>query len=244
MRQGDTRLIENGMELMKNSFPAKHGLYDPSQEKDSCGVGFVCDIKGRASNQILRDAEQMNCRMEHRGGVGHEVTTGDGAGILVALPHRLLSAVVKDEFSCELPEPGRYGAGVVFMPRKPDEQSRCMALMAEEIAAEGQRLIGWRTLPVDPVGADLGETARAAMPVIKQVIIAAGDTQHTPITKNSTNQNAANTFDQDAFERTLYLIRKRTTNRLRDDKALSPQSSFYVCSLSSRVINAMISKRT
>ena len=83
---------------MHKNFPPAQGLYNPDQEKDSCGIGFVCDIKGRASNQILRDAQRMNCCMEHRGGVGFEKNTGDGAGILTALPHKLLRAVVRETF--------------------------------------------------------------------------------------------------------------------------------------------------
>ncbi len=210
---------------MSKNFPVSQGLYDPALEKDSCGIGFVCDIKGRASNKILRDAHRMNCCMEHRGGVGYETNTGDGAGILTALPHTLLQAVVSDTFGTELPERGRYGAGVVFMPLDEDEQARCMAIIGDEIAAEGQHLIGWRDLPTAPDAADIGIAARAAMPVFKQLIIGAG---------NGTDTDSA--FDQDTFERKLYLIRKRSTNRLRSDKAIAASSTFYVCSLSSRVI--------
>ncbi len=213
---------------MPKNFPAPQGLYDSALEKDSCGIGFVCNIKGKPSNQILRDAERMNCCMEHRGGVGYETNTGDGAGILTALPHQQLETLVREAFDAQLPESGMYGAGIVFMPLDEAEQARCMAIVDEEIAAEGQRLIGWRTLPTDPEGANIGVAARGAMPVFKQLIIGAG-----PDASADTNQES---FDQESFERKLYLIRKRTTNRLRLDKALSDDSSFYICSLSSRVI--------
>lgn len=213
---------------MYKDFPPAQGLYNPDQEKDSCGIGFVCDIKGRASNQILLDAQHMNCCMEHRGGVGFETNTGDGAGILTALPHKLLQRVVRESFSSQLPESGHYGAGIVFMPNDPTEQARCRAIIDEEIAAEGQTLVGWRDLPTDPDAADIGSAARAAMPVMQQLIIAAGE--------NDSVVHEREAFDQDKFERKLYLIRKRATNRLRLEHALSDESSFYVCSLSSRVI--------
>ncbi len=213
---------------MYNNFPPAQGLYHPEQEKDSCGIGFVCDIKGRASNQILRDAQRMNCCMEHRGGVGFEANTGDGAGILTALPHKQLQSVVKQAFGTTLPDSGHYGAGIVFMPTDPDEQARCRTIIDEEIAAEGQHLIGWRDLPIDPKGANIGSAALAAMPVFQQLIIGAGS--HP----GEANSQAA--FDQDAFERELYLIRKRASNRLRLEHAIKQESSFYVCSLSSRVI--------
>ena len=213
---------------MFKSFPPAQGLYNRDQEKDSCGIGFVCDIKGRASNQILRDAQRMNCCMEHRGGVGFEKNTGDGAGILTALPHKLLQGVVREAFGTELPEMGRYGAGIVFMPTDIDEQAHCRAIIDEEIVAEGQALIGWRDLPVDPDKADIGSAARAAMPVMQQLIIGVGSDQ--------TGAGNSETFDQEKFERKLYLIRKRATNRLRLEHALSDESAFYVCSLSSRVI--------
>src|SRR5512139_865885 len=93
--------------------PAARGLYDPRFEHDSCGVGFVCDIKGRASNQIVRAAEHINCCMVHRGGVGYEKNTGDGAGILTALPHKLFAKFAKRALKQKLPAPGRYGAGNV-----------------------------------------------------------------------------------------------------------------------------------
>ncbi len=212
---------------MSKNFPVSQGLYDSAHEKDSCGIGFVCDIKGRPSNKVLRDAERMNCCMEHRGGVGYETNTGDGAGILTGLPHKQLQAIVKTTFGTELPEKGRYGAGVVFMPQSVDEQDRCMTIVGEEIEAEGQHLIGWRDLPTAPDGANIGVAARAAMPVFRQLIVGAGDGS-----KSLTDKS----FDQDNFERKLYLIRKRATNRLRRDQAISANSTFYVCSLSSRVI--------
>ena len=96
------------------NLPRKNGLYDPANEKDGCGVGFVCDIKGRPSHRILQDAFAMNCCMEHRGGVGYETNTGDGAGIMTGLPHSFLNGLAEDLFARELPKPGEYGVGNIF----------------------------------------------------------------------------------------------------------------------------------
>ncbi len=199
--------------------PEKSGLYDPAQEHDSCGVGFVCDIKGRSSNQILKDAQHINCRMEHRGGVGYEKNTGDGAGILTALPHKLLAKQCQKDLNTPLPEPGKYAAGIVFLPNDPVERQHCVQTFESVIDAEGQRLLGWRSLPTDADGADLGSTARDAMPHILQLFVA-----------------AAEGLCQDEFERKLYLIRKIATHALRGDPALVEHANFYVCSLSTRII--------
>ena len=102
--------------IYQGNLPAKQGLYDPANEKDGCGVGFICDIKGRPSHQIVADAAAMNCCMEHRGGVGYEKNSGDGAGILTGLPHALLRKVAQHAFAKALPETGGYGVGNVFLP--------------------------------------------------------------------------------------------------------------------------------
>ena len=201
--------------------PPKQGLYDPAFEKDSCGVGFICDIKGRPSRSIVRDALSMNCCMEHRGGLGYEKNTGDGAGILLGLPDRFLRRAALDELGIELPAPGSYGVGIVFLPTDAGEREACRRLLEREIAAAGQRLLGWRELPTDPDGADIGNAARAAMPHMAQLFIGA-DADH-PLTG-------------DEFERKLYLVRKHATHLLRSDSNLEQRQSFYICSLSSKVI--------
>ena len=183
--------------------PHARGLYDPANEKDSCGVGFICDIKGRPSHQIVADAAHMNCCMEHRGGVGYEKNTGDGAGILTALPHRLLAEIAEQELGRELPAPGAYGVGNVFLPTDEAERERCKEAFEAQIAAAGQDFIGWRALPVDPENADIGNAARAAMPHFEQLFIGAADG-----------------IEGDDFERKLYLIRKATTHELRKDESL------------------------
>ncbi|MBN1238883.1 MAG: glutamate synthase subunit alpha, partial [Gammaproteobacteria bacterium] len=199
--------------------PGAYGLYRPDQEHDSCGVGFVAHIKGQRSHQIVRDAEHLLCRMDHRGARGAEKNTGDGAGILTALPHEFLTRVARESFGTELPEPGKFAAGIVFLPTDAAERERCKAVVAEICAEEGQRLVGWRLVPTDADRADLGNTARAAQPHIEQLFVAADGS-----------------VEGDAFERKLYLIRKKATRRLRGDSSLAQREYFYVCSLSTKVI--------
>jgi glutamate synthase (NADPH/NADH) large chain len=204
---------------IKRGFPAAKGLYDPQQEKDSCGVGFVAHIKGERSHQIVKDAAHLGCRMDHRGARGAERNTGDGAGMLTALPHEFLARVAKEDLGVELPEPGRFAAGIVFLPTDDKERERCKTAVAEICAEEQQQLLGWREVPTDANAADIGPTARAAEPKIEQLFIAAG-----------------NDCEGDAFERMLYLIRKRASHLLRNDAELSQADMFYVCSLSTKVI--------
>ncbi len=204
---------------MTYGFPPKQGLYDPALEKDACGVGFVAQIKGQASHQLVLDANRILCNMDHRGARGSERNTGDGAGILTAVPHKLFAAVAQDQFGVTLPEPGQYGVGNIFLPTKDDERATCKASFEKAIEAQGQRLIGWRELPIDPSGADLGPTALASMPRIEQLFIA-----------------AAEGLDQASFERNLYLIRKSATSPLRADPSLEQGLMFYACSLSSKTI--------
>ncbi len=199
--------------------PPAHGLYRPEFEHDSCGVGFVAHVKGQRSHQIVRDADHLLCRMDHRGARGAEPNTGDGAGILTALPHEFLAKAALRAFGAELPPAGRFAAGNVFLPIDAAEREQCKAVVAEICAEQGQQLVGWRSVPVEPERADLGESARAAMPHIEQLFIA-----------------AAADVDGDAFERQLYLIRKRASHRLRSDSALREAKQFYVCSLSSKVL--------
>ena len=201
-----------------SGFPPKQGLYDPANEKDGCGVGFICDIKGRPSRQIIEDALNMNRCMEHRGGVGYEKNTGDGAGILLGLPHDFLDRVAQQDLGISLPARGEFGVGNVFLPNDEAARAHCRTLFEAEVAAAGQRLLGWRDLPVHPDGAGIGNAARAAMPSFAQLFI------------------GAEGITGDAFERKLYLIRKHATHRLRDDATLTGRKSFYVCSLSSKVI--------
>ena len=202
-----------------NAFPPKHGLYDPANEHDSCGVGFVAHIKGKRSHQIIVDAEEALLSMDHRGACGCEPNTGDGAGILTALPHEFLQKCVREDLGVELPEPGKFAAGNVFLPTDAAERDRCKAVVEELVAAQGQQFIGWRKVPTQSEKADIGPTAKAAEPHIEQLILAADPT-----------------LDPESFERQVYLIRKQASNRLRTDTSLKQAKLFYICSLSTKVI--------
>ena len=195
------------------------GLYDPRYEKDSCGVGFVCDIKGRASRAIMEDAEHMNCCMVHRGGVGYENNTGDGAGILTAIPHKFFSRVFRETYGCHLPPKGEYGVGIVFLPQAAEERTTCQQIVEAAIEEAGQKLLGWREVPVDPKGADIGRAAHAAMPYIAHCFVGGVDCDST-----------------DVLERRLYVIRKLATHHIKADSKIDPRKHFYVASLSTKVI--------
>lgn len=199
--------------------PAAHGLYDPTLEKDSCGVGFIAQIKGIPSHQIALDAITILEAMDHRGACGCETNTGDGSGILCGLPDEFLRKVARRDLGAELPAVGQYAAGLIFLPQLESERATCKRVIAELIHQQGQRLIGWRAVPQDTDTADIGPTARAAEPRIEMLMVAAADG-----------------VDQAAFERKLYLIRKQASHRLRGDKTLKQASMFYVCSLSTTVI--------
>jgi glutamate synthase (NADPH/NADH) large chain len=199
--------------------PARHGLYDPRFEHDSCGVGFVAHIKGERSHQILQDAWVVLKNMEHRGACGCESNTGDGAGILTALPHEFLTKVAKQDLQADLPAPGQFGAGVVFLPQLESERVHCKWIVEQIIHDQGQRLVGWRPVPTDSNAADVGPTARESEPCSEQLIIAAGDE-----------------FSGDAFERQLYVIRKQASHVLRGDATLEQAQLFYICSLSTKVM--------
>ena len=155
--------------------PVKQGLYDPRFEKDSCGVGFVAHIKGERSHQIVQDAFKSLFKLSHRGGLGCEANTGDGAGMLTALPHEFFTKVSSRDLKIELPSMGRYGVGMVFLPTDPQERETCKQAVNKIIQEQGQKLLGWRDVPQDTDGADVGPTARALEPAIEQVFIAGAD---------------------------------------------------------------------
>ena len=198
--------------------PKAHGLYDPANEHDSCGVGFVAHIKGQKSRQIVDDALRMLKHMAHRGACGCETNTGDGAGILTSIPHDFLGRAVERDLQKMLPASGSYGVGLIFLPTDPDQRKTAKDIVEKLVAEQGQSLIGWRQVPHDPEGADIGPSARAAMPHFEQLFVAAADG-----------------LDQEAFERQLFVIRKRASHAIREG-TLPQALQFYVCSLSSKVL--------
>jgi glutamate synthase (ferredoxin) len=196
--------------------PPKQGLYDPAHEHDSCGVGFVVDLHGRKSHDIVRKAIQVLENLEHRGACGCEANTGDGAGILLQMPHRFLldkCAIRK----IVLPEPGNYGVGMLFLPTDPGDQDRCERIVVDVINEEGQKFLGWRSVPNN--NTMLGKTALAGEPMIRQVFIQRSDA----IT------------DVMAFERKLYVIRKCIEKKVRESD-IRQKAMFYVPSMSCKTI--------
>ena len=156
---------------LRSGIPQPSGLFDPALEKDSCGVGFIANIKGHKSRQIIRDALTILVNLEHRGAVGADPRAGDGAGILVQLPHRFFARKAA-ELGMTLPQPGHYAVGHVFMPRDKDWRQRIIDIWAEVIAREGQTLIGWREVPTD--NASLGRSVIPTEPMHMQVFVGRG----------------------------------------------------------------------
>jgi len=201
---------------MKHGRPVKQGLYDPAHEKDSCGVGFVAHIKGKPSHTIVQNALTMLEHMDHRGACGCEANTGDGAGILTALPHPFLSKVAKQDAGVDLPQPGRYGSGVVFLPQDAHQRDYCEKTVERIIKNQGQICLGWRDVPQD--NTMIGKTARATEPKMRMLFVGAKPGE-----------------DTEALERQLYTIRKLASFELRNS-SLDQADFFYIASLSTKVM--------
>ena len=195
--------------------PSKQGLYDPWYEHDACGLGFVVHVKGQKSHDIVRQGIQVLLSLEHRGASGSEKDTGDGAGILLQVPHLFL-ARQSEQLRIALPSAGFYGVGMVFLPKDPEGRQQCEELFEKIVREEGQTVLGWRTVPVNDT--TLGLTAKTSAPVIRQIFIG----RNTKLT------------DELAFERKLYVIRKRVSKGAK--RGIHERRMFYVSSLSSRTI--------
>src|SRR5690606_18840236 len=148
------------------------GLYEPSTERDACGVGFVVNIKGQKSHAIVDDALVILKNLLHRGACGCEENTGDGVGILIQKPDKFFRKVCK-EIGIDLPDVNKYGAGMVFLPRDPEQSAQCQKIFENMVREEGQHFLGWRDVPTDD--SLLGPSARAEEPTFKQIFIACSD---------------------------------------------------------------------
>jgi len=191
----------------------KYGLYDPRFEHDACGVGFVCDIKGARSNETIKQGLEVLKRLSHRGATGADPKTGDGAGILIQIPHEFFSKIAK-EAKIKLPKQGFYGAGLVFLPKNTAERNLCKNIFFKEVKRQNLDLLGWRKVPVD--NSVIGKAARDSEPVIEQVFISC---------------NSA-----DRFEVKLYIARKRIENAVRAS-GIKQKSFFYITNLSCRTFS-------
>src|SRR5258706_4488256 len=200
--------------------PPKQGLYDPRNEHDACGVGFVVNIKGRKSHDLIRNALQILLNLNHRGAVGADPLVGDGAGCLIQTPDRLLRDWAEKN-KLDLPAPGHYAVAMCFLPQEAKARDFAVRRFQHFIKVEGQTLIGWRDVPTDTTG--LGKTVLEQMPVIRQAIVGRG----------------SRVKDQDAFERKLLTIRKQTQNPLAElakKQRLPALTQFYMPSFSTRTV--------
>jgi len=205
---------------MQSQFPhdprQREGLYDPAFEHDACGVGFVVNMRGEKSHQIVWQGLEILVNLTHRGACGCDPLTGDGAGILIQMPHEFFQAKLQ-EMGIKLPAAGDYGIGNIFLPPDPEERRYCEERLEGICADEGQRFLGWRDVAVD--NTRIGRTAREVEPFIRQAIVSRGES--TP---------------PELFEWKLYVIRKRHELEIRATKHLQQSKCCYACTLSSRVI--------
>ena len=197
-------------------FPVENGLYNSHFEKDSCGAGFICNIKGEKSHDLIHKALEILINLTHRGATGSDPTTGDGAGILFQKPHQFLQKAC-EELNIHLPDETEYGTGIVFFPKDPEQRRFCQEIFQEVIIHEGQEFLGWRKVPTNRFV--LGNLARKSRPSFRQIFIGRG--KHIK--------------DNEHFERKLYIIRKIMEKTIRESHF--PQKHlFYIPSLSSKIM--------
>ena len=195
--------------------PKAQGLYRPEHEHDGCGIGFVADIQGRKSHDIVLKGVQILINLTHRGACGCDPQTGDGAGILIQIPHAFFERECK-RIGFALPAAGEYGVGMAFLPVDPQERILCEGILEKVAKEEGLTVLGWRDTPVN--GNTIGRLARSSRPYIEQIFI-----------------KGAPGMDQDALERKLYVVRKRAETEV-GASDFKEKEFFYLPSLSSRTI--------
>ena len=200
--------------MRNHGLPPKQGLYDPQFEHDACGVGFICQMKGKKSHEIVQQGLTILINLDHRGAVGAEKNTGDGAGILMQLPDKFARKVASAE-GIELPKAGHFGIAMAYCSPDPERRAAAAKALEKVAAEEGQKVLGWRDVPVD--NSMIGDTAKASEPFMRMAFIERG----------------SNCPDQQTFERKLYVIRKRSVTAIRTAEI----DDFWYCpSLSSRTL--------
>ncbi|MCB4807061.1 glutamate synthase large subunit [Tamlana sp. 62-3] len=190
----------------------KQGLYSPEFEHENCGAGFICNLKGEKTNQIIHDALEILVKLQHRGGVSADGKTGDGAGLLIDIPHEYFTRVC--DFS--LPDFREYAVGMIFLPQNDNQHTFCKNILEEEIKQQGLSILGWRKVPVD--SSQLGEIARASEPIIEQLFIGKNDD-----------------IDEATFKAKLYAARKIAEHTIRKSK-ISESDYFHIPSLSTTTL--------
>ncbi len=199
----------------KSGLPPAQGLYDPAHEHDACGIGFVASINGDKSHDIIRKGIQVLLNLAHRGACGCDPETGDGAGVLIQIPHKFFAREC-EKLGFVLPKAGKYGVGMTFLPVEKHQRLQCEGILERIVREEGLTLVGWRDTPV--YASAIGRVARASQPYIQQIFVGC-----PPDT------------DEDAFERKLYVVRKRAENEVRES-GIEDAEMFYIPSLSCRTI--------
>ena len=197
--------------------PESQGLFNPDNDKDACGVGFVAELSKVPNRKTVTDALEMLVRMTHRGACGCEANTGDGAGILVGIPHDFLLHEIEESSAFALPEQGEYGVGMIFLPRDENQYERAKSTLRRVAESRGHTLLGWRTVPTDNTG--LGQGALRTQPIIEQVFITSSDS----------SSNIKKTFEQQMFVLRKIIEQGWRVADITDDDA-------YICSLSSQTI--------
>ena len=201
--------------VMPRGLPQPQGLYDPAQERDSCGIGFVANIKGQKSHDIIVKGIQVLINLTHRGACGCDPETGDGAGVLIQIPHKFFAReCAKRGFT--LPAAGEYGVGMTFLPVERHDRLQCEGILERIVTEEGLTVLGWRDTPIN--GAAIGREARNSQPYIQQIFVSRGKG-----------------MNEDQLERKLYLVRKRAENEVAKSD-LPEKSFFYMPSFSCRTI--------
>ena len=206
----------NAAHALYNGVKPAQGLYHPAHEHDACGIGMICSIRNERSRKVVEDGLNILCNLEHRGAVGADPKAGDGAGILIQLPHEFLAAEVEG-LGFKLPQPNHYGVAHLFLPRDPAQQALVEAAYQAAAEQESMAILGWRDVPVD--SSILGESVKPTEPAHRQVFIGRGE----------------GIADDDAFERKLYVMRKSASSHIR---ANYPDwaNEYYPASCSSRTI--------
>ena len=206
---------EDHQQQHDSGLPPAQGLYDPANEHDACGLGFVASIRGEKSHSIVEKGIEVLTHLEHRGACGCDSETGDGAGVLIQIPHDFFVRECAT-LGMVLPEPGSYAVGMVFLPVAKLERLQCEGVVEKIIQEEGFEVIGWRDTPVD--GTAIGRVARGSQPYIEQIFL-----------------KTLERLDEPAFERKLYVTRRRIENEILHAE-IEGRSNFYIPSLSCRTI--------
>jgi glutamate synthase (NADPH/NADH) large chain len=199
----------------KSGFPPAQGLYNPAHEHDACGIGFVASIRGYKSHDIILKGIQVLLNLAHRGACGCDPETGDGAGVLIQIPHKFFARECA-KLGFELPEPGTYGVGMTFLPVEKHQRLQCEGILERIVREEGLKVLGWRDTPT--FASAIGRVARASQPYIQQIFV-----------------GCRSGMDEVALERKLYVVRKRAETEVKES-GVEGADTFYIPSLSCRTI--------